>query len=103
MSGVTEFPDDKSSIGAEVRPSREKEPEEGAGRVPLSELPLIQRPRKFIQDVRGELIRTTWPSRTQVWSTTVVVVIAVIFFGCYLSGCDWIFAKFFSLLEKRFR
>ncbi|MGH9821783.1 MAG: preprotein translocase subunit SecE, partial [Blastocatellia bacterium] len=42
----------------------------------------------------------TWPARSHVWSTTIIVIIAVIFFGSYLWGCDRVFNLFFNYLEK---
>lgn len=89
MSGVTDFPDEESrsaeSKGISVR---------------FSKLPNGQRIAKFYRDVILEMKKVAWPARTQVWSTTVVVVIAVIFFGFYLFGCDTLFNQFFKLLEK---
>ena len=33
------------------------------------------RARRFLTDVRAELSRVTWPTRREVWATTVVVII----------------------------
>ncbi len=46
----------------------------------------------FIKDVRAELKKVTWPSRQEVYSTTVVVIIASVFFGFYLFFMDVIFS-----------
>jgi len=42
----------------------------------------------FIKDVRAELKKVTWPSRSEVYSTTIVVILAMIFFGFYLFLVD---------------
>jgi preprotein translocase subunit SecE len=89
MSGVTDFPDEES------RPAEGK-----SISVHLPRLPLGPRITKFYRDVILEMKKVAWPARTQVWSTTVVVVIAVIFFGFYLFGCDTLFNQFFKFLEK---
>ena len=34
----------------------------------------FSRARKFLIEVRGELSRVTWPTRREVWATTVVVI-----------------------------
>ena len=46
--------------------------------------------RGFIAEVRAELKRVTWPSRREVYATTVVVILTSILFGVYLWGLDLI-------------
>ena len=43
---------------------------------------------EFVSDVREELKRTTFPSSEDVRNTTIIVVIAVIFFAIYLFLVD---------------
>jgi preprotein translocase SecE subunit len=57
--------------------------------------------RAFLQDVRGELKKVAWPSRKEVYSTTLVVIATSIFFGFYLWGLDIIFSRALSLAFKR--
>jgi preprotein translocase subunit SecE len=51
------------------------------------------RGRAFLTDVRAELRRVTWPSRKEVYATTIVVIITSVFFGTYLWGLDLILAQ----------
>ncbi len=44
--------------------------------------------RTFLTEVRNEMKRVTWPSRKEVYATTVVVIITSAFFGLYLWGLD---------------
>ncbi len=61
-----------------------------------------QNSRTFLTEVRNEMRRVTWPSRKEVWATTVVVILTSAFFGLYLWGLDlalnaavtWIFRTF---------
>ncbi len=46
------------------------------------------RARRFLSEVRNELARVTWPSRREVWATTLVVVIVASLFGIYLYAVD---------------
>ena len=46
------------------------------------------RSRSFITEVRNEMRRVTWPSRREVYATTVVVILTSAFFGLYLWGLD---------------
>ncbi len=42
------------------------------------------RATEFISEVRNEMKRVTWPSRREVYATTVVVILTSVFFGLYL-------------------
>lgn len=57
----------------------------------------------YLRDVRNEAKKVTWPSRREVANTTLVVIIAVIFFGFYLFLWDvifsWVLAKVEALLR----
>jgi preprotein translocase subunit SecE len=46
------------------------------------------RSRRFLAEVRNETGRVTWPSRKEVYATTVVVILTSVFFGVYLWGVD---------------
>ena len=46
------------------------------------------RARRFLTEVRSELGRVTWPTRREVWATTVVVILTSLLFGIYLYGID---------------
>jgi preprotein translocase subunit SecE len=60
------------------------------------------RSRRFLTEVRNETGRVTWPSRKEVYATTIVVILTSIFFGVYLYGIDvvldrimgWVFRAF---------
>ena len=48
----------------------------------------MERAATFLTEVRNELKRVTWPSRKEVYATTVVVILTSMFFGVYLFGCS---------------
>jgi len=54
----------------------------------------------FYRAVKLGMAKTTWPTRTEVWSTTVVVLIAIVFFGFYLWGIDRVVTLGFQALER---
>ena len=64
---------------------------------------------QFIHDVRTELKRVSWPTAGNVQNTTIITLIAVIFFAVYLFlvdqalsrlilGLDWVIEKLAALL-----
>jgi preprotein translocase subunit SecE len=57
--------------------------------------------RAFFTEVRGELKKVTWPSRKEVYSTTLVVIATSILFGFYLWGLDLVFSQVMSLVLTR--
>jgi len=42
----------------------------------------------FLRDVRKELNNVSWPSRSELTGTTVVVIVTVFFFGFFLYVVD---------------
>jgi preprotein translocase subunit SecE len=55
---------------------------------------------KFVRDVRSELGRVTWPTTTEIRNTTIITVIAVIFFAAYLYGVDHAFAFVIDQIQR---
>jgi preprotein translocase subunit SecE len=56
----------------------------------------------FLKDVRSELKKVTWPARTEVYSTTIVVIAATIFFGFYLFLMDVVFSWLIGKIQSLF-
>jgi preprotein translocase subunit SecE len=46
--------------------------------------------RTFMTEVRNEMKRVTWPTRREVYATTVVVILTSVFFGAYLAVVDYL-------------
>ncbi len=57
---------------------------------------------KFLHDVRAEMGRVSWPSALQVRNTTIITIIAVIFFATYLFAVDRLFAFLLEQLARLF-
>jgi preprotein translocase subunit SecE len=51
------------------------------------------RTKEFYLSVRSEMKKVSWPGRQEVMSTTLVVIIAVVFFGAYLGAVDVVLGK----------
>jgi preprotein translocase SecE subunit len=47
---------------------------------------------QFIRDTRSEMRRVSWPSAIEVKNTTIITLIAVVFFAVYLFGIDRVWA-----------
>ncbi len=57
----------------------------------------------YLREVRTEAKKVTWPSRKEVTNTTLVVILAVIFFGFYLFLWDVIFSWILTRVETLLR
>lgn len=53
----------------------------------------------FLHDVRLEMKRVSWPTARDVKNTTIITIIAVIFFSIYLFGVDHALAFGIEQLE----
>ena len=70
---------------------------------------IINRPREWVttvregwRDVLAEMKKVTWPNRSEVVGTTVVVLVATVIFAVYLWGCDVVFYKMIDFLFTKF-
>ncbi len=82
--------------GPEGRPARRERgltgPREG----------LFGRLAKFVRDTRAELKRVSWPSAVDVKNTTIITLIAVIFFAIYLFLVDRVWTFLLTQLTNLF-
>ena len=104
MNQVTELPEEEEKSLRE-EPSRAATGGDGGGER-TSRLPKLsfgKRISEFYHNVKLEMRKTSWPTRNEVWSTTVVVLIAVLFFGFYLFGIDRLITVGFETLEQALR
>jgi len=56
----------------------------------------------FLKEVRAEVKKVTWPSKNEVYSTTVVVILATFFVGFYLFFMDIIFSWVITRIKSLF-
>jgi len=56
----------------------------------------------FLREVRAELRKVTWPSRNEIYSTTIVVIFATFFFGFYLFFMDVFFSWVIGQIKNLF-
>jgi preprotein translocase subunit SecE len=58
-------------------------------------------PRQFLKEVRNELKKVAWPTRGEVVTYTVVVLVSVTFVTLYVFGLDYGFGKaVFNVFSK---
>ena len=63
----------------------------------------IRRFRQFLGEVWSELKKTTWPGRTEVYGTTLVVIVTVMICAVYLWIVDLVLSKAMNSVFEAFR
>jgi preprotein translocase subunit SecE len=58
----------------------------------------MQKITTFIESVKIELGKVTWPTRKETVATTSVVVIIVLLISIYLGACDIVLSKLMRLI-----
>jgi len=61
---------------------------------------ILDRLKSFLREVRSELKKVSWPSRQDLYKTTLAVIISTVVFGIYLFSVDFVFAKGIKELIK---
>ena len=58
----------------------------------------MQKVMSFLESVKIELGKVTWPTRKETIATTSVVIVIVMLISVYLGVCDVILAKLMRLI-----
>ena len=78
--------------GPEGRVARRERGQSGAPSGPA-------RLAQFLHDVRAEMKRVSWPTLKHVQNTTIITVIAVVFFAVYLFAVDQALSRLILALD----
>jgi preprotein translocase subunit SecE len=82
---------------ATVKPKKEPRPA-AAARTPGNGP--IQKAGKYLQEVRTELKKTTWPTKQELIVQTQVVIALLIVVGIFIAGWDFILSQVFNLILR---
>ncbi len=55
--------------------------------------------KKFLKEVKVEMTKVTWPSMQELKGSTLLVIIASVFFAAYIAGVDLILTNFVKLFS----
>ena len=58
----------------------------------------MQKVKSFLESVKIELGKVTWPTRKKTIATSGVVVVIVLIISIYLGACDIVLAKLMRLI-----
>jgi preprotein translocase subunit SecE len=52
----------------------------------------------FLREAKAELKKVTWPGKTQIWYSTIIVIVFTLCVSLYLGGIDVVLQWLFSLI-----
>jgi preprotein translocase subunit SecE len=55
-------------------------------------------PFVFLQQVRTEVSKVTWPSRRETMITTIMVIVMSVFAALFFLGVDWVFSMLVKII-----
>ncbi|MCH8821529.1 preprotein translocase subunit SecE [Patescibacteria group bacterium] len=64
-------------------------------------MPIISGVIQYLNEVRSEMLKVTWPSRNQTVKMTIIVLIVSVIVGILIGGLDLLLTRFFGVLIKR--
>ena len=88
-------PPSKTTTRAGTAPGGGGRPKKAA-----QEAGLFARIAQFLRDTRGEMRRVSWPTLVMVRNTTLITLVAVVFFAIYLFAVDRIWTFLVDNLVK---
>jgi preprotein translocase subunit SecE len=59
---------------------------------------VLAKTRNFLQEVKVELGKVTWPTRKETVATAWIVVVIIVLISLYLGACDVVLAKLMRLI-----
>jgi preprotein translocase subunit SecE len=86
----------QGQLGADGNPATRKRPAPTAPRAEGR-----TSPAQFIREVRAELRKVAWPSRSEVINYSIIVLITVVILTAYIASLDFAFGEaIFSLFDR---
>jgi preprotein translocase subunit SecE len=71
-----------------------------AGELEPKKSNFIESTRSYLNDIRSEMKRVTWPNRDRVQSTTMVVIVSVFIFAAYFKIVDTVIERTVVKVEQ---
>lgn len=54
----------------------------------------------FLREVKIELGKVSWSTRSELISSTIVVIVSVAFLGIFIAMCDFVLVRFINFILK---
>jgi preprotein translocase subunit SecE len=88
----------QGQLDAEGQPAARKR---AAPQAPRPEKEGRTTPAQFLREVRGELRKVAWPTRSEVVNYSIIVLVAVVILTAYIASLDFAFGEAILKLFER--
>ncbi len=61
---------------------------------------MLANAKRFLEEVKIELGKVTWPTRKETVATAWIVVVIIVVISLYLGACDVVLAKLMRLILR---
>jgi len=61
---------------------------------------VLTKTKSFLEEVKTEIAKVTWPTRKETVATAWVVVVIIVLLSFYLGACDLILGKLVQLILR---
>ncbi len=61
---------------------------------------MLANTKRFLEEVKIELGKVTWPTRKETMATAWIVVVIIVVISLYLGACDVVLAKLMRLILR---
>jgi preprotein translocase SecE subunit len=89
----------QGQLEADGSPSaRRTAPQTGSRRPPPQQqvrAPIGSRAVEFIREVRSEWRQVAWPTRPEIFNSSLVVLVVLVLLVCFIFGLNWLFSHGF--------
>jgi len=59
---------------------------------------VLEKAKNFLQEVKVELGKVTWPTRKETVATSWIVIVIIVLISLYLGACDIVLTKLMRLV-----
>jgi preprotein translocase subunit SecE len=60
----------------------------------------MQRVMEFLKEARAELGKVTWPTRQELYESTILVIVSVILITVFIGAVDFVFNKMLQFFAQ---
>ena len=60
----------------------------------------MQRFMEFLKEARAELVKVTWPTRKELYESTILVIVSVILITVFIGAVDFVFNKLLQFFAQ---
>jgi preprotein translocase subunit SecE len=62
--------------------------------------PIIEKIKLFLNDIRIESKKVTWPARKELMASTLIVILTVLIITAFIALADFIFGKLITFILR---